>query len=67
MTVIRKLNRDIARCKGVLQGPWVCPIKDTCLRHLSPPVDDWQLYVIPKMPESGDCDLYMPVQQEKKS
>lgn len=80
VTTILPLPADVARCRGFRQRtefdePEVCPIRETCLRFLSPVRSGFegrQVWLVPNPPggtagsgtAGGDmsrCELLMPV------
>lgn len=59
---MRNLSADIARCHGNRQhkvgGPMLaCPLRDNCLRFLSPPHELRQVYLVPNpSADLSQCD-----------
>lgn len=55
--IIRRLPRDISRCLDHR-----CPSRNKCMRYISPPVDQYQVYAdFSRKKEDTECSSIIPV------
>lgn len=62
---MRTLPADVARCGGASRNGDsidVCPLRDECLRYVTPAIDHpWQNWHLPVLPlVDGDCEMQIP-------